>query len=70
MKYQMHQQNKENRSETIFISDAEFNCDDKGYKVWVKNVIQIHPLPDGFEWLCCNKKSKYFVEQSENADGK
>ena len=69
MKYQMHQQNKDDRSKTKFIAQRDFDCDDKGYKTWVKTTIGIHPLPDGHEWLCCNEKSVYFVEQSENEDG-
>ena len=31
-------------------------------RAWHKEVMESHPLPEGKQWMICNKCSKYFVK--------
>lgn len=60
MLYQLHHQNKANRGKTEFCSQKEIqNITD--FEEWLTDVQQSFPIPKGFDWLCCNEKSEYFM---------
>lgn len=64
--FQLHHQNKKDRSNTIFCAQKVIQ-NQQEMKEWNKDVTQRFPLPKGFEWLCCNLKSRYALKQAGEA---
>ena len=59
---QLHHQSKADRNKTEFVS--QFDCDQKQSDKYWKEVHEAqyrHPLPDGYEWMICNKDSEHFI---------
>ena len=65
---QLHHQNKET-GKCKFVSQKELPDDeipdrDSGSRVlalWTKDVVQRHPLPDGYQWFLCKEGAPEFV---------
>jgi hypothetical protein len=64
MLYQLHHQNKVDTSKTEFCSQREIHTTEEMGK-WVEEVREAFPVPDGFQWLCCNEDSEYFMMQCD-----
>ena len=58
--YQLHHQSKTDRSKTVMIEQNKIS-NAREMNEWFKEVAERKPPPEGWEWLCCNEKSKYFV---------
>ena len=58
MLYQVHHQNKADRS----ITEMVLQIDKEDYNKDTINVVQkSHPLPEGWDWLICNEESEHFL---------
>jgi len=57
--FQLHHQNKKDFT-TQFVAQSSICCS-KHMDEWFKQVAKDHPLPDGFQWLVCNERSKHFI---------
>lgn len=64
MLYQIHHQNKKDRSKTEFCSQREIETPED-FRKWFEDVKKNMPPPNGFEWLFCNEKSAYFMKTTE-----
>jgi len=63
MLYQLHHQNKKDTSKTEFCSQREIQNTDE-MNAWLKETREEFPVPKGFQWLCCNEDSEYFMMQA------
>lgn len=61
--FQLHHQSKADGS-TEMMAQSEIR-NNKEMVAWQKDVAGRHPLPDGFQWLICNEKSRHFVMAAE-----
>lgn len=61
MLYQIHHQNKKDRSKTEFLAQSDIENEEQ-YKKFVRETQEKFPLPEGFDWLFCNEKSEYFIK--------
>lgn len=60
---QLHHQNKADRTKTEFCSQKDINSQDE-FHFWVKDVTSRFPPPEGWEFLCCNERSKFFLMEN------
>lgn len=63
MVFQIQHQNIFDTSETVLIAQAEPAADvdtTEFLSGWIEELKQRHPLPDGWQWLCCTEDSNYF----------
>ena len=58
--FQLHHQNKKDYS-TEFIAQASICCE-KHMNLWWKQVVNDHPLPEGYQWMICNEESEHFIK--------
>lgn len=60
MLIQLHHQFRDNKTE-MQAQREEVGGDE--LRTWVKEIQESHPLPEKAQWLMCNEKSEYFVQQ-------
>lgn len=64
MRYQIHHQSKKDGS-TEFIAQSDDIVENeeaqKKLREWCLDVGSRNPLPEGYQWLFCNEKSKHFL---------
>lgn len=57
--FQIHHQDKKDFSSEMVAQKEIANKEEMDK--WCEEIAQIHPLPEGFQWMVCNENSEHFV---------